>query len=153
MLSVRIDFETQGTKSLTKFLIWKKGDEVSDNKNCTVQFYLSMLGRNWNLTYSSISTFIDLKLPLRWILDAICLSYLSWRMGRYVASSQNQRFANKLVGIRYLAGRLTPDERVDVQTRTRKTPCLKEPSMMSRSSYVRPKKLQSCVKCIFIWLR
>ena len=37
-----------------------------------------------------------------------------------------------------LAGRFTPADKVEVAMSTRKLPCLKEPSMMSRSSYVSP---------------
>lgn len=38
------------------------------------------------------------------------------------------------------AGKLTPDERVDVATRTRTDPVRKPPSIMSRSSKVKPRE-------------
>ena len=38
-----------------------------------------------------------------------------------------------------LAGRFTPADKVEVAMSTRKLPCLKEPSMISLSSYVSPK--------------
>ena len=38
-----------------------------------------------------------------------------------------------------LAGRFTPADKVEVAMSTRKLPCLKEPSMMSLSSYVSPR--------------
>ena len=42
--------------------------------------------------------------------------------------------------ITLLAGRLTPDESVEVASRTRRDPERKPPSMISRSSKVRPEE-------------
>jgi hypothetical protein len=39
------------------------------------------------------------------------------------------------------AGKLTPDDRVEVATRILRIPCLKEFSTMSRSSKVKPAKI------------
>ena len=42
-----------------------------------------------------------------------------------------------------LAGKFTPEDSVEVATRTRKMPFLNAPSTMSRSSKVRPEKVKS----------
>ena len=51
-----------------------------------------------------------------------------------------------------LAGRLTPDERVEVATSTFSVPPLKAPSKMSRSSNVRPGNQQQKLENLMVKL-
>lgn len=50
------------------------------------------------------------------------------------------------------AGRFTPDESVEVAARTRIRPCRKAPSMMSRSSKVRPEEMWLLVTLVMVRL-